>query len=123
MLIQIPFLVAGVLYLTEPAEGAVAMPAFALVRWFNPLPATAMLVVCMAVVLSVMTNDRRALAPLAIGLVVLMALAMVRLIWSLVDNARMAERERAAQTARVETVGRLAGGVAHEFNNLMTAVS
>ena len=122
VLIQIPFLVAATLYLTEPAESTGPTPAFALVRWFNPLPVMAMVAVGAAVLLSVVTHDARALAPLAIGLVVLVGLTMVRLIWSLVDNARMAERERAALAARVETVGRLAGGVAHEFNNLMTAM-
>lgn len=30
--------------------------------------------------------------------------------------------QRAAEAARLETVGRLAGGIAHDFNNLLTAV-
>lgn len=38
------------------------------------------------------------------------------------DTARRRAGHRAAEAARLETVGRLAGGIAHDFNNLLTAV-
>jgi two-component system cell cycle sensor histidine kinase/response regulator CckA len=65
-------------------------------------------------------------AIVAVGLVGLVVLLLIRLMATVLENMRLlqaeAAEERLRQAEKMGAVSRLAGGIAHEFNNLMTTV-
>jgi hypothetical protein len=71
-------------------------------------------------------GDVATVANVAVGLVGLVILLVVRLMATVLENMRLlreeAAEERLRQAEKMSAVSRLAGGIAHEFNNLMTTV-
>ncbi|MGD9904310.1 MAG: sensor histidine kinase [Vicinamibacterales bacterium] len=122
----VPTLVAAV-YIRHDAmarPGVVTGP-----RWiadFNPLPIVTPLAVGGGLFLALAVGPASAALPLAATLVVVSLLLSLRLLLSArhaAERARLeAEAERRRQRDKMQAVARLAGGVAHEFNNLMTRV-
>ena len=95
-------------------------------RAFNPLPAVAVLGVGALLVLAALQPSDPALVPLAVGSVVLALLLLARVAAASAENLRLvreeAAEERRRQADKMALMGRLAGGIAHVINNLMTVV-
>lgn len=95
-------------------------------RDLNPIPLVMPLFVGVALlaVLVVWPADRA--LPLAATLVAISLLLAIRLLLSAHHTAQLgraeAAREQRRQSDRLKAIGRLAGGIAHEFNNLMARV-
>ncbi len=60
--------------------------------------------------------------PRVTGLVLLVVLLAVRLMATVWDNARLVQQEAAMQAEKLEALRRIAGGISHEFNNMLTTV-
>jgi signal transduction histidine kinase len=93
---------------------------------FNPLPLLAIAGVAALVLQQSRGGDPALLGIVAVGLVGLVALLAVRLTVTAWENLLLlraeAAEERRRQAEKMGAIGRLAGGIAHEFNNLMTTV-
>ncbi len=92
----------------------------------NPLPMLAVFGVGGLLILSVRGRPDPASLPLAIGIVVMALLLLTRLVGTTRENMRFlreeAAEDRRRHTEKLEMIERLAGGIAHNINNLMGAV-
>lgn len=95
-------------------------------RDFNPLPLLAPIAVGAGLLLLLRQRAYGGVLMLAVTLVAVSLLLAMRLLLSAHHAARLAHedaaKERRRHADRLHAVGRLAGGVAHEFNNLMARV-
>ena len=95
-------------------------------RELNPLPALAIVAVGVMLTQRMLQGVVAGVAPGVIGLVALSLLMVVRVMLAARDRANLVRlelaTERRLQADRVMAIRRLAGGIAHEFNNLMTVV-
>ncbi|MGD0991521.1 MAG: ATP-binding protein [Gemmatimonadales bacterium] len=120
------YLYAGVFFLSkrQPDADLPLLPES--MRAFNPLPVAAILGVGVLLILSALHPSDPALLPLAVGIVLLALLLLARVVGATGENLHLmhleAADERRRQTERQQLMGRLAGGIAHVINNLMTVV-
>jgi signal transduction histidine kinase len=126
IMVQLLYVQSGVLLLRDPNQGGAPSPVPAWMDTFNPLPLLAVTGVGALVLQQSRGGDPRMLGILAAGLVGLVALFAVRLTVTAWENLQLLRaetvEERRRQTEKMGAIGRLAGGIAHEFNNLMTTV-
>lgn len=121
----LPTLVACLAFRRDPIVlGGRGGPAW--LHDLNPLPLSMPLFLGVALLLALTVGPSASALPLAAALMVVSLLLAARLLVSAhrtSAHARAeAEREQRRQGDRLQAVGRLAGGIAHEFNNLMARV-
>jgi signal transduction histidine kinase len=120
------YLYAGAFFLSkrQPDVDLLLLPES--MRAFNPLPVAAILGVGALLILSALHPSDPSLLPLAVGIVLLALLLLARVVGATGENLNLMHREaadeRRRQTERQQLMGRLAGGIAHVINNLMTVV-
>jgi signal transduction histidine kinase len=122
----LPTLVAAVMMRADPLVEEEAAPRPVWIRDFNPLPLLMPVAVGAFLLIALTRGSATDALPLAAGLVAISLLLALRLTLSAHQASRLARAEVAAEQQRqrdkMQAVARLAGGVAHEFNNLMTRV-
>lgn len=121
----LPTLVACHLVRTDPMTHA-GHTGPSWLRDLNPLPLVMPLFVGIALLATLVVGPADKALPLAATLVAISLLLAVRLLLSAHHTAQVgraeAAREQRRQSDRLKAIGRLAGGIAHEFNNLMARV-
>jgi signal transduction histidine kinase len=123
----LPTFVAAYLFRTDPMTAAPSGAGPTWLRDLNPLPLAMPLLVGGALLTMLVVRGPAGPAlPLAATLVAMSLLLALRLLLSAHRTAMQAReeaaREERRQADRLQAVGRLAGGIAHEFNNLMARV-
>ncbi|MGE0363448.1 MAG: sensor histidine kinase [Vicinamibacterales bacterium] len=122
----LPTLVAAACIRSDAMTTADAGTRPAWIADFNPLPLVTPLAVGAGLLFALVVGPSSATLPLAATLMVVSLLLALRLLLSARGAAALAraeaEAERRRQRDKMQAVARLAGGVAHEFNNLMTRV-
>jgi signal transduction histidine kinase len=126
LVVHLLYIWSGVLFLSDAPREAFPSPMPSWLRSFNPLPLLAIAGVAALLVHESVTGDLRTIAMVAPGLVGLVLLLVIRLMATVRENLQLlrdeAAEERRRQADKMSAVSRLAGGIAHEFNNLMTTV-
>lgn len=122
----LPTLVAAVYMRRDPIAAPPGQAGLAWIADFNPLPLLAPIAVGAGLLVALVVGPASAALPMAGTLIAVSLLMASRLLISARQAARLARAEAAAERLRhrdkMQAVARLAGGVAHEFNNLMTRV-
>ena len=122
----VPALFAAVAFRSDGVPVGPARPAIVTRFGVNPLAFLTPVSIGAFLIAQVGSDDVQAVLPLAMLLTVVAVMLTVRMY--LADRIRDRERvealqlEQARHRQRLITVGRLAGGVAHEFNNLLTCM-
>jgi len=120
------YLYAGASFLFDPQPDTDIPLLPESLRAFNPLPIAAVLGVGALLIFAALRPSDPALLPLAAGIVVLALLLLARVAGATAENLRLlkeeAAEERRREAEKMELMGRLAGGIAHIINNLMTVV-
>ncbi len=126
VLVQLLYIQSGVLLLRDPHRGGAPSPVPVWMHTFNPLPLLAIAGIAALVLHESRGGDPRMMGIVAVGLVGLVILLVVRLTATAWENLLLlraeAAEERRRQSEKMGAISRLAGGIAHEFNNLMTTV-
>jgi signal transduction histidine kinase len=121
---QVCYVLAALAFLTAPMSGDRARRAR--VMPMNPLPANAVAAVGGLLIDRVLTGAKTDLVPIAVGMVGLSLLLILRVMLASHDRGQLIRAEATTaqrlQADRVSAIRGLAGGIAHEFNNLMTVV-
>ena len=122
----LPTLVAAYFIRHDRLAGSAGRPGLAWIADFNPLPLLAPVAVGTGLLFALVVGPETAALPMAAALMVVSLLRATRRLVSARQAARQARAEadadRRRQRDKMQAVARLAGGVAHEFNNLMTRV-
>lgn len=122
----LPTLVACHAMRTDPLTQTTHSGGPAWLRDLNPIPLSMPLFVGLALLAALTIGPAAAALPLAAALMLVSLLLALRLLLSAHHSATVAQadaaREQRRQADRLEAIGRLAGGIAHEFNNLMARV-
>ncbi len=97
-------------------------------RWLalNPLPALIALLIGGLLLLALLEQHYAAATVCAIGMPPLLLLLIARVMVTNAERVQFLEeearRERQRHAEKLDAIGRLAGGIAHQFNNLMTTI-
>ena len=110
----------------DPIAPGQPRPARLWLESFNPLPLAATVAVALILLFYAHVPGFANVKALATIMVAQMALVLARLFLTSNENARLqrqeTEREIRTHVEKTAAVGRLAGGMAHWYNNLLTAV-
>ncbi|CAN7709387.1 ATP-binding protein [Pseudorhodoferax sp. LjRoot39] len=102
---------------TDPADGRVQLAAVVPV---GALPLSLAITRERDTALQPWHEEMRSAAARVLALAMLVALAIAVLLRQLRERERL--ERRLQETARMESLGRLAGGIAHDFNNILGAI-
>ncbi len=124
---QVCYALAALSFLTAPIEPPQEDRRVSVMRDVNPLPAVAVLAVGgLLIRTAISRTSESALLVVASGMVIVAVLLIARILVAAHDRLTLLREEAALESRlhddRVAALRRIAGGIAHEFNNLMTVV-